>query len=289
MKKLIIITIALFLSANIFTSCTKEKGDNPDCLTARGMTITSEWDNAINYILYCYANISFQLHNHIENRQDNIEENGLKMQDIGSGIWNVYINGEIAYTINTYGQSLDSIGAKWELTSLANYNDFGLRQDDYSVNFSITCIAENSWNIYSKNEDIPEYFFDVNISCKNTPTILNNYAFVFSGEGNLYLTPNYYYYDYYYDAPYYNTPDFSERNTRYEPYFPELNESVDLNFKTEVDMNKTSYGWSKGIININVQNREEETSSTRAEFFRKGYEYIVKITYGGVTEEWYED
>lgn len=284
MKKLIITTIALFLSANLFTSCTIEEGDDPDRLTARGKTMTSEWNKAIDYILCCYADVPFQLHDYIENRQqDNIEENGLKMQNTGSGVWDVDINGEVVFTINTYGQSLDSIGAKWELTSFANYTDFGLRQDDYSVNFSITCIAENSWNIYSKNEDIPEYFLDVNISCKNMPSTLNNYAFVLSGEGNLYLTSNYYYYD----SQYYNTPDFSERNTRHSPYFPELNESVDLNFKTEVDMQKTPYCWSKGIINISVQNREEEISSTRAEFIRKGYEYIVKITYGGVTEEWF--
>lgn len=288
MKKLMIITLALFLSANLFTSCTTEEGDNPDRLTARGKTMTDEWDNVTSYIINCYADIPFQLHNYIENRQGNIEESGLKMQNTGSGVWDIYINGEVVYTINTYGKSLDSIGAKWELTTSANYSDFGLRQDDYSVNFTITCIDENSWNIYSKNEDIPEYFFDVDISCKNTPSTLNNYAFVFSGEGNLYLTPNHYYYDYYYDTPYYNTPDFSERNTRYEPYFPELNESVDLNFETEADMQKTPYCWSKGVIDISVQNREEKTSSTRAEFIRKGYECIVKITYGGVTEEWFE-
>lgn len=279
MKKLISFTISLFLSTSLFISCTTDVGDDINQLTARGKTMTDEWNNVTNLILNCYADIAFKLNHHIEDKDLDTEERQI-MQHTNDGIWNVYENGELVFSVNTHGQPLDSIGSQWELTSYAYYNDFGLRQDDFTVNFIITCIDTHSWNIYSINKDIPEYFFDVNMSCNDTPHTLINYAFKLSGKGNLSIR-SYENYDYYSQYYYYE-------DTRNSPYYPYIEEYVDLHFETETTLHRTYYYWSKGIINIIAQNREEETSSTRAEFNRKSSsEYITIITYGGITEDWY--
>lgn len=277
MKKIMVIITVLFFSASLFTSCVTDEGDNISQLTSKGMTMTSEWNNATDYIFRCYAGIPFYLHHCIEKGQFNTEENGLDVHTKDDGVVEIYVNGKMVYTVNTNKQPLDSIGAKWELTSVADYSDFGLRQYDYSVNFTITCIDKYSWNIYSLNKDMPEYFFDVNIVCTNMPDTLYDSSFVFSGEGNL-LIPTYYYG--YSELPYYS------KKTFYEPYIDYLENPVNLHFETEVDMQKTPVYWSKGVISIVVQNKEEKTSSTIAEFFRRYSEYFVNITYGGVTEEW---
>lgn len=280
MKKLIFYISVIFFSASLFTSCTTDEGDNPDRLTARGMTMTDEWNRATQHIFYCYADIPFQLHDYIENGYQYNGENGLSMQNTSSDEWDIFINGELAYTINTYGQPLDSVGSVWELISFANYGDLGLRQDDYTVNFTITCTDKNCWNIYSINNDFPEYFFDANISCKTTPSTLDNYPFAFEGKGNLYLDYGYYYESgpLYYSDSRQNVPDYLR---------PSYYGNVNLNFEAESGLQITPEYWSKGIVNIAVQNMEGDISSTRAEFLRKNTEYVVKITYGGITEEWY--
>ena len=118
------------------------------------------------------------------------------------------------------------------------------------------------------------------MSCNDTPHTLINYAFKLSGKGNLSIR-SYENYDYYSQYYYYE-------DTRNSPYYPYIEEYVDLHFETETTLHRTYYYWSKGIINIIAQNREEETSSTRAEFNRKSSsEYITIITYGGITEDWY--
>lgn len=280
MKKLIFYISVIFFSVSLFTSCTTDEGDNPDRLTARGMTMTDEWNCATQHIFYCYADIPFQLHDYIENGYQYKGENGLSMQNTGGNEWDIFINGELAYTINTYGQPLDSVGAVWELTSLANYGGLGLRQDDFSVNFTISCIDTYNWNVYSINNDLPEYFFDANISCQTTPSTLVNYPFAFEGKGNLFLD-----YGYYYES---GILDYSNsRQTEPDYIHPSYNGNVDLSFETESGLQITPEYWSKGIVNITVQNMEGDTSSTKAEFLRENTEYVVKITYGGVTEEWY--
>ena len=284
MKKLIIITIALFLSANLFTSCTTDEGDNPDRLTSRGLTMTDEWSSVTDAVLRRYADITFKLNYYIKTGQYNHGMYETFMQSVDENIWEVYQYGEddIAYMINTNGQALDSVGSIWELTSFTDYyNNLGLRQDDGTVNCIITCIDTNSWNIYSINNDLPEYFFDVNISYKSTPSTLYVYPYTFAGKGNLCINDNNY--NYYYEA---GKSDYSDDRHPGPDHYT-YNEIVNLSFETEADLQKTPEYWSKGIVNIAVHNMEDETSSTRAEFLRKSTEYIVKITYGGVTEEWH--
>lgn len=281
MKKLIFYITVIFFSAYLFTSCTTDGGDDINHLTARGKTMTDEWSNATEAIIIRYADIAFKLNFYIETGQYNMTEN-IYFQSVDNNTWGVFQYGEsnAIYFINTYGQPLDSIGSKWELTSFrVYYNDLGLRQDDNTVNSTISCIDTNSWNIYSMNRDMPEYFFDINISCNNAPVTLYNCSYVFSGEGNLCINGR----DYY---TYIEVYDYS-KETRYELYYPNLEGSVNLHFETETDLQKTPMYWSKGIVNLIAKNIEEETSSTRAEFIRKNSEYVVKITYGGVTEEWY--
>lgn len=279
MKKLIFYITVIFFSVSLYTSCTVDEGDNPDRLTARGMTMTDEWSRATQHILHCYADIAFQLHDYIENGSHYKGVNGLSIQNTGDDEWDVFVNGELAYTINTSGQPLDSVGAVWELVSFAGFGDLGLRQDDYTVNFTITCIDTNNWNFYSINSDLPEYFFDVNISCKTTPSTLVTYPFAFEGKGNLYLDGYYYEYGALY---YFNSKMPAPEYVHYSSVGP-----VNLSFETESGLQITPDYWSKGIVNITVMNMEDEVSSTRAEFYRKNTEYVAKITYGGVTEEWY--
>lgn len=280
MKKLIFYITVIFFSASLFTSCTTDEGDNPDCLTTRGMTMTEEWNNAIDAVLRRYADITFRLHHYIETGQyyQGVYETFIQSSD--ENIWEVHRYGEnkVAYTINTNGQALDEIGSIWELTSFMDYyNNLGLYQDDGTVNFTITCIDTNSWNIYSINNDIPEYFFDVNITYKNTPSTIYEYPYTLAGKGNLWWNNNYSYYEEYY-----------YRKTEPSDYYhPSYFDTINLSFETESELQKTHEYWSKGVVNITVQNMEDETSSTRAEFYRKNIEYVVKITYGGVTEEWY--
>lgn len=275
MKKLIVIITIISLTT-LSISCTKRNGDDINRLTTRGLTMLDEWTHTTDFIFYCYANIPFILHNYIENGET-IKNYDLDMRPTDNGLWEIYVDEELAYTVNTNKQSLDSIGSKWELTSVAYCTDFGLRQDDNTVNFTITCADTNSWNIYSINEDIPEYFFDANITCKDTPKILQDQALTFSGKGNLYLQPHYEY-------GYYVVPYFSAK--RYSPYIPTLEECVDMYFETETGLRRTTRYWSDGVIDVSVKNEKDQTSSTRAEFERKGYSYKVQITYGGVTEEW---
>lgn len=281
MKKLIFYISVIFFSASLFTSCTTDEGDNPDRLTARGKTMTDEWVEAMNFILDCYADVPFRLNYYIENE--------LGSQNTNDNVWDVIVNENVAHTINTYGQPLDSIGAKWELTSLADYTSLGLRQDDFSVNFSITCIDTNSWNICSINEDFPEYFFNVNITCKDTPKRLVDYTYKLSGEGNLCLSPYGYYYEYIHGDYHYDFKTSNHSNgTRYKPHFSTLAEGINIHFETEDDLQKLPwYDWIRGSVNITARNKEGQTSSTRAAFYRKSSEYIVEITYGGVTEEWH--
>ena len=282
MKKLIFYITIIFFSASLFTSCTTDEGDNPDCLTSRGMTMTDEWNSITNAVLRRYADITFKLNYYITTGQYNHGVYETFIQSVDENIWEVYQYGEegIAYMINTNGQALDSVGSIWELTSFTDYyNDLGLRQDDGTVNCIITCIDTNSWNIYSINNDMPEYFFDINISYKSTPSTLYVYPYTFAGKGNLCINDNHYNYEA-------GKSDYSD-NRHPGPDYYTYTGIVNLSFETEANLRRTSEYWSKGIVNITVQNREEETSSTRAEFLRKSTEYVVKITYGGVTEEWY--
>ena len=282
MKKLIFYITIIFFSASLFTSCTTDEGDNPDCLTSRGMTMTDEWNSITNAVLRRYADITFKLNYYITTGQYNHGVYETFIQSIDENIWEVYQYGEegIAYMINTNGQALDSVGSIWELTSFTDYyNDLGLRQDDGTVNCIITCIDTNSWNIYSINNDMPEYFFNINISYKSTPSTLYVYPYTFAGKGNLCINDNHYNYEA-------GKSDYSD-NRHPGPDYYTYTGIVNLSFETEANLRRTSEYWSKGIVNITVQNREEETSSTRAEFLRKSTEYVVKITYGGVTEEWY--
>lgn len=282
MKKLIFYITIIFFSASLFTSCTTDEGDNPDCLTSRGMTMTDEWNSITNAVLRRYADITFKLNYYIKTGQYNHGVYETFMQSVDENIWEVCQYGEegIAYMINTNGQALDSVGSIWELTSFTDYyNDLGLRQDDGTVNCIITCIDTNSWNIHSINNDMPEYFFDINISYKSTPSTLYVYPYTFAGKGNLCTNDNHYNYE----AGKSNYSDNRHPGPDYYTY----DGIVNLSFETEANLQRTSEYWSKGIVNIAVQNREEETSSTRAEFLRKSTEYVVKITYGGVTEEWY--
>ena len=282
MKKLIFYITIIFFSASLFTSCTTDEGDNPDCLTSRGMTMTDEWNSITNAVLRRYADITFKLNYYIKTGQYNHGVYETFIQSVDENIWEVYQYGEegIAYMINTNGQALDSVGSIWELTSFTDYyNDLGLRQDDGTVNCIITCIDTNSWNIYSINNDMPEYFFNINISYKSTPSTLYVYPYTFAGKGNLCINDNHYNYEA-------GKSDYSD-NRHPGPDYYTYTGIVNLSFETEANLQRTSEYWSKGIVNITVQNREEETSSTRAEFLRKSSEYVVKITYGGVTEEWY--
>ena len=281
MKKLIIFTIALFFSTSLFISCTTDEGDDINYLTARGMTMTEEWSNATEAFIRRYADIAFKLNLYIETGQSNMTED-LYFQPVDNDTWEVFQYGESGaiYVINTHGKPLDSIGSKWELTSYMNYyNNLGLIQDDYTANSTVSCIDTNTWNIYSMNKDMPEYFFDINISCNSTPVTLSNCSYVFSGEGNFCINGH----DY---GNYYEVYDYS-KETRYEPYYPQLERGVNLHFETETDLQKTPTYWSKGIVNLLAKNIEEKTSSTRAEFLRRNSEYITIITYGGITEEWY--
>ena len=282
MKKLIFYITVIFFSASLFTSCTTDEGDNPDRLTARGMTMTDEWSNATDAVLRRYADITFRLHHYIETGQYCQGGYETFIQSSDENIWEVYQYGEegIAYMINTNGQALDSVGSIWELTSFPDYyNNLGLRQDDGTVNCIITCIDTNSWNIYSINNDLPEYFFDVNISYKSTPSTLYVYPYTFAGKGNLCINDNHYNYEA-------GKSDYSD-NRHPGPDYYTYDGIVNLSFETEAYLQRTSEYWSKGIVNITVHNMEDETSSTRAEFLRKSTEYVVKITYGGVTEEWH--
>lgn len=280
MKKLIFYITVIFFSAYLFTSCTTDEGDNPDRLTARGMTMTDEWNNATDAVLRRYADITFRLHHYIETGQYCQDGYETFIQSSDENIWEVHQYGEneVAYTINTNGQALDEIGSIWELTSFTDYyNNLGLCQDDGTVNFTITCTDTNSWNIYSINNDIPEYFFDVDVTWKNTPSTIYEYPYTFAGKGNLCWNDNSYYYEEYY-----------YRKTEPADYYhPSYSGTINLSFETESELQKTHEYWSKGVVNITVQNMEDETSSTRAEFYRKNTAYVVKITYGGVTEEWY--
>ena len=150
MKKLIFYITIIFFSASLFTSCTTDEGDNPDCLTSRGMTMTDEWNSITNAVLRRYADITFKLNYYITTGQYNHGVYETFIQSVEENIWEVYQYGEegIAYMINTNGQALDSVGSIWELTSFTDYyNDLGLRQDDGTVNCIITCIDTNSWNI----------------------------------------------------------------------------------------------------------------------------------------------
>ena len=282
MKKLIFYITIIFFSASLFTSCTTDEGDNPDRLTSRGLTMTDEWNSITNAVLRRYADITFKLNYYITTGQYNHGVYETFIQSVDENIWEVYQYGEegIAYMINTNGQALDSVGSIWELTSFTDYyNDLGLRQDDGTVNCIITCIDTNSWNIYSINNDMPEYFFDINISYKSIPSTLYVYPYTFAGKGNLCINDNHYNYE----AGKSNYSDNRHPGPDYYTY----DGIVNLSFETEANLRRTSEYWSKGIVNIAVLNREEETSSTRAEFLRKSTEYVVKITYGGVTEEWY--
>ena len=284
MKKLIFYISVIFFSTSLFTSCTTDEGDNPDCLTSRGMTMTDEWNSITNAVLRRYADITFKLNYYITTGQYNHGVYETFIQSVDENIWEVYQYGEegIAYMINTNGQALDSVGSIWELTSFTDYyNDLGLRQDDGTVNCIITCIDTNSWNIYSINNDLPEYFFDINISYKSTPSTLYVYPYTFAGKGNLCINDNHYNYES-------GKSDYSD-NRHPGPDYYTYDGIVNLSFETEANLRRTSEYWSKGIVNITVQNREEETSSTRAEFLRKSTEYVVKITYGGVTEEWHHN
>ena len=281
MRKLIFFTIILFFSTSLFISCTTDEGDDINHLTARGKTMTNEWSNATEAILIRYADITFKLNLYIKTGQYNMTED-LYFQPVDNDTWEVFQYGgsSAIYVINTYGKPLDSLGSKWELTSFRRYyNDLGLCQDDYTVYSTVSCIDTNSWNIYSMNRDMPEYFFDINISCNNTPVTLNNCSYVFSGEGNLCLNGH----DYY---NYQEVYDYS-KETRYDIYYPNLEGSVNLHFETETDLQKTPTYWSRGIVNLLATNLEEKTSSTRAEFLRRNSEYITIITYGGITEEWF--
>lgn len=283
MKKLIFYITVIFFSASLFTSCTTDEGDNPDRLTSRGLTMTDEWSSVTDAVLRRYADITFKLNYYIKTGQYNHGVYETFMQSVDENIWEVYQYGEegIAYMINTNGQDLDSVGSIWELTSFTDYyNNLGLRQDDGTVNCIITCIDTNSWNIYSINNDLPEYFFDANISYKSTPSTIYVYPYTFAGKGNLCLNDN----NYYYEA---RKSDYSDNRHPGPDYYYTNNGIVDLSFESESDLQRTSEYWSKGIVNITVHNTEDETSSTRAEFLRKSTEYVVKITYGGVTEEWH--
>ena len=285
MKKLIFYITVLFFSASLFTSCTTDEGDNPDRLTSRGLTMADEWSSVTDAVLRRYADITFKLNYYIKTGQYNLGVYETFMQSVDENIWEVYQYGEegIAYMINTNGQALDSVGSIWELTSFTDYyNNHGLRQDDGTVNCIITCIDTNSWNIYSINNDLPEYFFDANISYKSTPSTIYVYPYTFAGKGNLCLNDN----NYYYEA---RKSDYSDNRHPGPDYYYTNNGIVDLSFESEAYLQRTSEYWSKGIVNITVHNMEDETSSTRAEFLRKSTEYVVKITYGGVTEEWHHN
>ena len=277
MKKIMFYMTLMLLSATLFTSCTVEEGDNPNRLTARGMTMIEEWYNVEDAILRRYADVMFRLNHYIETGQNNIIGNGMYFQLVDNDTWEVFQYGEgsVAYTIETNGQPLDSVGSVWELTSFVEYySNHGLLQDDCTVNVTVSCIDTNTWNVYSINNDMPEYFFDVNMSFKNKPSTLYSYPYEFEGKGNLCLNQCFeqemYSYDY--------------KSLEPDHYY---NGMVNLCFETESPLQKTHDYWSKGVVNVTATNIDGETSSTRAEFFRKNTNYMVEITYGGVTEEWY--
>ena len=178
------IYLGILLSAMLllFANCTIREGEYAGAATQRGFQIykTCEY-NTIEFIDK-YVDICFNLNTWIEADSSFkylIEDKwfpNYKIRNVGDGIYGLYANANLVYTIETGNLPLTDPNAKWVLSwnerdnnnGYSNYGQIALAnsfrsgsQELHIDNLGTT--AENSWHVTIAEQDSSESFLDLTL------------------------------------------------------------------------------------------------------------------------------
>jgi hypothetical protein len=290
MKKVIFFIALLSVS---FNSCYVEEADLAENRTQKGKLIYDTWSFAMKNTVTDFINIAFHFNYWLEapaEEKNSIEDSlfsNYKIRKESADVWQLLKGSQIKYRIYCINQSLNNLGARWNIvrypdsypySELPYYNSYSFTSF-YSdtMELAISNLTGRKWHVWMNENTTPKTFIDFTFTTDDVimPIGVDNENMSLSGNGTFRF----------------NYLGFNGINEEGEEDDTKRYGFIDFTIDSPLDYHSGStlfLFWKSGKVSLEAYNLYQDTIKIEATFLFPEANYnTIQLTYNGVTENYH--